>query len=318
DISGDLDSGDLRPFPKVELPDTDDISGDLDSGDLRPFPKVELPDTDDISGDLDSGDLHPFPKVELLDTDDISGDLDSGDLHPFPKVELPDTDDISGDLDSGDLHPFPKVELPDTDDISGDLNGGDLYPSPQVEPLDIAEDDPRICYIAPTNMDSEKLLESLENRDLTPITDETKERLRENGWPEEIIENLTSEEEVEIYEKAGLKPMEINGKWCLVRTDIDYDQKDELGRTNLERMEQGLAPLDKNGKPIELHHVGQSSDAPLAQLTQKEHRGDGNDAILHDKAIESEIARPNFNQERKEHWKAMAEAVKEQQANNDV
>ena len=37
-----------------------------------------------------------------------------------------------------------------------------------------------------------------------------------------------------------------------------------------------------------------------------EHRGKGNDGILHDKRRESEIDRNEFNKERKEHWKDRA------------
>ena len=54
----------------------------------------------------------------------------------------------------------------------------------------------------------------------------------------------------------------------MVKNDIDLTKEDDFGRTNLERMKQGLAPLDKDGNPIELHHVGQKMDSPLAELTR--------------------------------------------------
>lgn len=38
----------------------------------------------------------------------------------------------------------------------------------------------------------------------------------------------------------GLHCEYINGKPCLVRNDIDMEQKDHKGRTNRERMEQGV------------------------------------------------------------------------------
>ena len=80
-----------------------------------------------------------------------------------------------------------------------------------------------------------------------------------------------------------MKEEDINGKKCLIRSDIDMEQKDEFGRTNKERMENGNAPLTESGETVELHHIGQKQDSPLAELTTQEHRGKGNDTILHDK-----------------------------------
>lgn len=141
------------------------------------------------------------------------------------------------------------------------------------------------------------------------LNDEEKQKIKEEtGWSDEIVDAISSMEEYEIYKKADLEEKEINGKKCLVRKDIDLEQKDTMGRTNSERMEKGLPPLDKNGRPIELHHIGQKSDSPLAELTTSEHRGKGNDTVLHDKKKESEIDRDKFAEERSEHWKNRSES----------
>lgn len=147
---------------------------------------------------------------------------------------------------------------------------------------------------------------------LPEMSGETKERLESKGYPESVLKSIGSEEEAGIYETAELEPTVVNGKDALIRPDIDYNQKDEFGNTNLERMESGRAPLDANGRPIELHHIGQKQDSPLAELTRDEHRGNGNDNILHDKTKESEINREDFGKERSEHWKSRAEEVKNQ------
>lgn len=140
------------------------------------------------------------------------------------------------------------------------------------------------------------------------LTDEEKAKIKEEtGWSDEIIDAIGSWKEYEIYKNAGLVEAEIGGKKCLVRNDIDWDQKDAMGRTNRERAEQGLSPINKDGKVIELHHIGQHADSPLAELTQEEHRGKGNDTILHDKTKESEIDRQAFAGERSEHWAARAQ-----------
>lgn len=152
---------------------------------------------------------------------------------------------------------------------------------------------------------------------LEPLSDESKEILKEKDYSDDVIEAIGSEEEAKIYTDAELECSDVNGKDALIRTDIDLDTKDDFGKTNLERMESGKPPLDKNGKPIELHHIGQTSDAPLAELTTSEHRSNGNDSILHDKMKESEIDRTSFQKERAEHWKARAEELKQNLGTNN-
>ena len=142
------------------------------------------------------------------------------------------------------------------------------------------------------------------------LTDKEKEKIKkETGWSDEIIDAIGSWEEYEIYKNAGLVEVEINGKKCLIRSDIDWDQKDSFGKTNRERAAEGRAPLDKNGKPIQLHHIGQHADSPLAELTFEEHRCGGNDTILHDKNKETEAHGEgnNWDNERQSYWKDRAE-----------
>lgn len=137
------------------------------------------------------------------------------------------------------------------------------------------------------------------------LTQEEKDIIKkETGWSDEIIDAIHSMDEYKIYKEAGLVEGEVNGKKCLMRTDIDWDQKDQFGYTNRERVAEGYAPLDKNGSPIQLHHIGQHADSPLAELTFKEHRTGGNDKILHDKTKETEVHGEgnNWDSERKEYW----------------
>lgn len=138
------------------------------------------------------------------------------------------------------------------------------------------------------------------------LTAEEKAKIKEEtGWSDEVIDAIGSWEEYEVYKKTGLIEVEFNGKKVLIRSDIDWNQKDEKDRTNAERIKQGLAPLDKNGNAIELHHIGQHADSPLAELTFEEHRGGGNDTILHDKTKETEIHGEGntWDRERQEYWK---------------
>ncbi|MBP2114103.1 hypothetical protein J2Z70_004264 [Paenibacillus silagei] len=172
-----------------------------------------------------------------------------------------------------------------------------------VEKLD------RPLYDAERNQDSEAPQEVIEPVPRPEWTEEEKRQCQlETGWPGTIIDSVRSSEESKIYINAGLKVSEIGGKPCLERNDIDCEQKDAMGQTNKERMARGLAPLTPDGKTVELHHIGQKADSPLAELTMEQHRGKGNDTILHDKKIESAIDRIAFNAEKAEHWKRRAEA----------
>lgn len=139
---------------------------------------------------------------------------------------------------------------------------------------------------------------------------------KETGWPDSILDNIRTSDEAEVYKKANLEVEKVGDKDCLVKTDIDYEKKDEFGRTNLERMKQGLAPLDENGNSYELHHIGQKTDSPLAELTREEHRGTDNDMVLHDKTQDSAIDRYAFREERQKYWQERAKNVETKQNQN--
>lgn len=127
---------------------------------------------------------------------------------------------------------------------------------------------------------------------------------KESGLPLSFIKNFHSMNEYNVYKNAGLQLTKVNGKLAYTQK-IDWDFIGDVadGRTNAQRVIDGLAPLDSTGSPYELHHIGQKADSPLAILTKAEHHG--NDAILHDKNIISEIDRTAFNAEKKQFWKAL-------------
>ena len=122
-----------------------------------------------------------------------------------------------------------------------------------------------------------------------------------------------SPDELAIYENAGLKVEEVGDRICLNRQDIDWDYKDPNGMTNRERMENGLSPLNKDGLPYELHHVGQKNDAPLAELTHSEHMSPENNKTLHPIRTGSEVDHGySWKDIREDHWKARAEQFEQQ------
>lgn len=149
------------------------------------------------------------------------------------------------------------------------------------------------------------------------LTEEEKAKIKEEtGWSDEIIENIQNMKQYEILKNAGLVEVEINGRKCLIKENIDLDYTDEDGVSNRDRIARGLAPLDsKTGKPIELHHLGQKADSPLVELTEEEHRtgeyedGKKNQSLWHDRSVETEVHGEGntWDQERKAHWKARSE-----------
>lgn len=133
-----------------------------------------------------------------------------------------------------------------------------------------------------------------------------------------ILRYITSDEEAAIYLKSKLKESIVGGRPALIRTDIDwaayncrkewlkekfadYDRWKDYNNADL--IGEGYPPRDENGDPYELHHIGQHQDSPFAELTWKEHMGDGNAAILHPQR-ESEIDRQQFDKEKSDYWQA--------------
>ncbi len=224
--------------------------------------------------------------------------------------------------------PVEKPDLPINDELlemnelPNDIEGGN---ESQIEPPDISyiERTSRSalmeqCSLKVSEADSvnNSAAEASETKS-EGLTDEEKAKIKEEtGWSDEIIDNIANMKQYEVLKNAGLKEVEINGRKCLIKENIDLDYADEDGITNRERMARGLAPLDsKTGKPLELHHLGQKADSPLVELTEEEHRtgeyedGKKNQSLWHDNTKETEVHGEgnNWDQERKAHWKERIE-----------
>lgn len=130
---------------------------------------------------------------------------------------------------------------------------------------------------------------------------------KQSGYPLDVIKGFASMEQYDICRNAGLSPQMVNGKTALVRS-VDPDFVDELGRTNLQRMQQGLAALDPaTGQAYQLHHIGQNPNSTLAILTEAEHMQGGNNLIWHELEGASRIDRVAFKTQRESFWKSFAE-----------
>ena len=85
---------------------------------------------------------------------------------------------------------------------------------------------------------------------------------------------------------------------------FDPKAKDALGRTNMDRMKQGLAPIGKDGKSIELHHLKQQNNGKIVELTSTEHKV--HSKVLHRYTKNSEIDRKEFEKWKRKYWKQRA------------
>ena len=134
---------------------------------------------------------------------------------------------------------------------------------------------------------------------------------RESKYPLDVIKEFKTYDQYKIAKEAGLRPVKINGKMNLVR-DIDLNYADEFGRSNLQRMKEGLAALDpKTGQAYELHHIGQKADSTLAILTKAEHMQGGNNTIWHEFGSPSAVhgTGNTWDVQRIAFWKDMARAL---------
>ncbi len=156
-----------------------------------------------------------------------------------------------------------------------------------------------------------KAMKALKGTELTGLSTQQAAAIQmESGYPVDVIKQFTSMDQYNICKNAGLSPQMVNGKTALIRK-IDLNYVDDMGRTNLERMRQGLAALDDTGTPFELHHIGQKADSTLAILSKSEHMQGGNNKIWHELGTSSEVhtATNNWDSQRQAFWKAIAASM---------
>lgn len=152
---------------------------------------------------------------------------------------------------------------------------------------------------------------ALKGATLNGLTMDEAAILQREGYPLDVIKEFRNMEQFNICKEAGLSPQMVNGNTALIR-DIDLDFVDEMGRTNLERMKQGLAALDPiTGESYQLHHIGQQADSTLAILTRSEHMQGGNNTIWHELGEATQVHSPGniWDSQRQAFWKAMATAL---------
>ncbi|MEM5601433.1 HNH/ENDO VII family nuclease [Bacillus cereus] len=82
------------------------------------------------------------------------------------------------------------------------------------------------------------------------------------------------------FSSESYSPIEYQGRRIYQRNDIDWKMVDpNTGLSNLERAQMGWAPLGKDGRAINLHHILQQEPGPMVEILQTVHRK--NYRILH-------------------------------------
>ena len=136
-------------------------------------------------------------------------------------------------------------------------------------------------------------------KEISPYKDKVNEFIRN---PDEVIK---------VYKPEHLQESIENGRIILKDNSIKPNLKDAMGRTNLQRMEKGLAPIDDSGGPYNLHHIGQKMNSPLAELRDSIHKE--YDKVLHDKNMDTEIHNGEngkiWDKQRAEHWEIRAKEI---------
>lgn len=121
------------------------------------------------------------------------------------------------------------------------------------------------------------------------------------------VEKVPEPEKTDMPE---VREIEINGKKVILDDNtFDPNFVDKQGRTNIQRMEQGLAPIGKDGKSVNIHHIDQTDAGTVMEITATNHQK--NYALLHTNTGQnpSKINRKAFNKWRRDYWKWRASNV---------
>ncbi len=133
----------------------------------------------------------------------------------------------------------------------------------------------------------------------------------DSPYSERITSAISHYDELCLYNNLKLKEAFVN-RPALIK-DIDWELfVTSENMTNRELIKKGVSPYaydDKDGK-VELHHIGQAYDAPLVELTAKEHMKKGNSRILHKDSQDSWRNEPGleqtFENEKDRYWRLRA------------
>ncbi len=107
--------------------------------------------------------------------------------------------------------------------------------------------------------------------------------------------------------KYWTKATEFKGVKVYQRDDIiDPQRIDNGGRTNVQRMEEGVAPIGTDGKSVNLHHMIQTNDSAIAEVTRDFHQKNTKVLHINPNSIPSGINRQAFDAWKRSYWRNRA------------
>jgi hypothetical protein len=81
------------------------------------------------------------------------------------------------------------------------------------------------------------------------------------------------------------------------------------GKTNLERMRAGHAPIGTDGLPVEIHHLNQADEGPVVEILGEFHDRHSRTIHINGHDIPSGIDRPGFDSWRSRYWRNRANEI---------
>jgi RHS repeat-associated protein len=125
--------------------------------------------------------------------------------------------------------------------------------------------------------------------------------------PSDLADGVAESSEDVVGSRSRWTRTEVNGTRVYQRDDlIDPELTDARGRTNVERMQSGLAPVGPDGESINLHHMLQTADGPIAEVSQTFHQENSSVIHINPNTTPSGIDRAEFGAWRREYWKLRA------------
>jgi len=107
------------------------------------------------------------------------------------------------------------------------------------------------------------------------------------------------------------KTVVFQGK-TVTQNNVSFDPNavDRQGRTNIQRMEKGLAPIGYDGQSINIHHADQTNSGPVIEMPASSHQQGYSDLHSNTGQSPSLIGRNEFNQWRTDYWRFRANDFK--------